>query len=429
MSATTPLLRPIGFRPWEISAMINQEVIDQHAEEAAFLWTQRDHATNAPQYALKDLAKLDGRVEAHVDGLRVAKDTGWSTALKQLEQGPGEVFAASVLAFESTDPTRRQSVLDVGCSKPQLARALISSLGWIERDQAVAQARTLAESELPEVRRAGIAGMAVHRADPGHLLSPAISHPNPRLSARAMQAAAELGRRDLTMEILMRVSDPDETCRYWSAWAAIRLGERYSNAAFNVLRETATASGPLAEQSSNILLRVLPVGEGHQLCRELAAQPATARIAVIGAGVIGDPGVVPELIAQMENPKLARAAGQAFSMITGADLGYEDLDEDAPPDADDDDAGSDLDSDYPWPKPLAVRKWWVKRSAQYSPGVRYLRGGPITDQSLVEVLIAGRQNHRSAAALELALRHPAEALFETRERAQGQQQKVRQWSS
>src|SRR4051812_27330769 len=100
MSAMSTLLRPIGFRPWEISAMINQEVVDQHAEEAAFLWTQRDRATEAPQYALKDLAKLDERVEAHVDGLRVAADAGWATALAQLDQGRGEVFAASVLAFE-----------------------------------------------------------------------------------------------------------------------------------------------------------------------------------------------------------------------------------------------------------------------------------------------------------------------------------------
>jgi uncharacterized protein (TIGR02270 family) len=431
MSAASPLLRPIGFRPWEISSMINQEVIDQYAEETAFLWTQRDHATIAPQYALKDLAKLDGRVEAHVDGLRVAKDAGWATALKQLDQGPGEVFAVSVLAFENGDSTRIDPVLEVGCSSPVLARALVSSLGWIQQGQAVIQAQKLAQSKEPEVSRAGIAGLAVHRVDPGSLLATAISGTNPRLSARAMQAAAELGRRDLTMEILIRLSDADESCRFWAAWSAVRLGERYSNSALEVLRATATAGGRLAEQASDMLLRVLPVDDGHQFRHDLAAQPPTARLAVIGAGVIGDPAAVSELIAHMENPELARAAGGAFSMITGADLGYEDLDGDAPLEvsADDDDAEADLDSDYPWPKPAAVRIWWVKRAADYSQGVRYLRGKPITDGSLVEVLTVGRQNQRSAAALELALRHPAEILFETRERAQWQQKKVGQWSS
>jgi len=43
-------------------------IIDQHAEEAAFLWLLRHNAIYAPHYNLKDLAKLDGRVEAHIDG-------------------------------------------------------------------------------------------------------------------------------------------------------------------------------------------------------------------------------------------------------------------------------------------------------------------------------------------------------------------------
>src|ERR1022692_5175170 len=133
MSAMSPFPRPIGFRPWEISGMVNQEVIDQHAEEAAFLWTQREHATCAPQYALKDLAKLDERVEAHLDGLRVAGNTGWETAVAQLEQGRGEVFAAAVLAFESGDSTHTSAVLEVGCSAAPLASSLVSALGWLQQ--------------------------------------------------------------------------------------------------------------------------------------------------------------------------------------------------------------------------------------------------------------------------------------------------------
>ena len=70
------LHRPIGFHPSEISALINQDVVAQHAEEAAFLWIMRNEAVRAPHYTLKDLAKLDERVEAHLDGLRVADNSG-----------------------------------------------------------------------------------------------------------------------------------------------------------------------------------------------------------------------------------------------------------------------------------------------------------------------------------------------------------------
>jgi hypothetical protein len=52
-------------------------IIEQHAEEAAFLWLLRDAAVRAPHYSLKNLADLDNRVEAHLDGLRIAGLEGW----------------------------------------------------------------------------------------------------------------------------------------------------------------------------------------------------------------------------------------------------------------------------------------------------------------------------------------------------------------
>jgi hypothetical protein len=51
-------------------ALVNEEVVAQHAEEAAFLGTLRQRAVSEPHYALKDLMVLDQRVEAHLDGLR-----------------------------------------------------------------------------------------------------------------------------------------------------------------------------------------------------------------------------------------------------------------------------------------------------------------------------------------------------------------------
>ena len=82
--------------------MILTEIVSQHAEEAAFLWLLRSNATRQPHYALKDLAKLDDRVEAHLDGLRVAGEGGWDLCKAALgNEENGEVFAASVMAFAS----------------------------------------------------------------------------------------------------------------------------------------------------------------------------------------------------------------------------------------------------------------------------------------------------------------------------------------
>src|SRR5512145_562956 len=91
--------RPVGFKPLEISALVRPEIVSQHAEEAAFLWTLRSRAVGEPHYAPKDLARLDERVEAHLDGLRVAGPIGWEFCKGNLaHEGPGEVFALSVFA-------------------------------------------------------------------------------------------------------------------------------------------------------------------------------------------------------------------------------------------------------------------------------------------------------------------------------------------
>jgi len=129
-------------------------VIEQHAEEAAFLWILRDAAVQAPHYSLKDLADIDERVEAHIDGLRIAEDAGWSFCADALAQEePGEVFAAAVLAFESGQDQRIKMVLEAAATEPELSRGLISALSWLRFDQVKEHIDQLLRSLTPELRR------------------------------------------------------------------------------------------------------------------------------------------------------------------------------------------------------------------------------------------------------------------------------------
>src|SRR5262245_39750913 len=98
------LQQPNDFSPNESSALIIEEVVERHAEEAAFLWTTRDRAVHSANYSLKDLSGLDERVEAHLDGLRVAGQFGWQLCEQVLNKDePGRIFAVGVLAFDSGD--------------------------------------------------------------------------------------------------------------------------------------------------------------------------------------------------------------------------------------------------------------------------------------------------------------------------------------
>src|SRR5689334_17048289 len=107
-------------------------VLEQHAEEADFLWVLRDAAVHAPHYSVEDLSRLDLRLEAHLDGLRIAGPSGWQVVRDILKlESPGEIFAAAVIAFESGDPKRTDLVLDAGTATPDLERGLVSAIGWL----------------------------------------------------------------------------------------------------------------------------------------------------------------------------------------------------------------------------------------------------------------------------------------------------------
>lgn len=47
--------------------------VSQHGEEAVFPWLLRDHAVTNTHYDLNELYGIENRLEAHIDGLRVAE--------------------------------------------------------------------------------------------------------------------------------------------------------------------------------------------------------------------------------------------------------------------------------------------------------------------------------------------------------------------
>jgi uncharacterized protein (TIGR02270 family) len=395
------------------------EIVSQHAEEAAFLWLLRSNAIRQPHYALKDLAKLDDRVEAHLDGLRIAGEPGWEICQAALSnEEPGEVFAASVMAFESGIESRIQAVMDTVTTKPDLLNGMVSALGWLSFEQASPHIQRLHTSNVHLHRQVGLAACAVHRGDPGQALSLAVGSRNLSLRARALKAVGELGRKDLLGAVKENLRAEDEGVRYWAAWSGALLGEP---SAVPVLQGLAVGGKPRAEQACAVALRRLPLAEGHAWVKVLARRPESQRMALMGAGVIGDPVQIPWLMEQMAIPELARVAGESVSFITGIDLAYDNLEQDKPQgfesgptdNPEDENVEMDPDEDLPWPNPQLIEKWWGQNKGRFSNGTRYLCGQPMTIESLNQVLRAGKQRQRIAAAIELAMRQPGQPLFNT----------------
>jgi uncharacterized protein (TIGR02270 family) len=428
------LQKPIGFHPREVSALINipAEVVARHADDAPFLWLLRDRAVAAPHFSLQDLARLDDRVEAHVDGLRVAGDYGWRLCEKALDwEEPGEVFTAGVLALESNSLERLDRVLRVMCTGRELQRGLTSAAGWTSFEPLRPMLQSWLGSEIPAVRRAALGAYAVQRQDPGRSLLHLLHDDDPDVRARAMKAAAELGRVDVRPMLLRARAGKDPACRFFAAWAASRLGDR-SAETLHILRDFAVNAGPYQERALGMVTRCLPLPEAIDWLRQFWKNPQQLRLAALGAGAAGDPALAGVLIDWMAIEGVARVAGEAFSMITGADLEYLDLNQDLPENHLDDNEEFhaevhkvlDADRDLPYPAPSKVAEWWRTNRDRFEPGRRYLCGSEIEPDGLRQILLWGRQRQRAAAALELALLQPAETLFEVRAPGHLQQRKL-----
>lgn len=413
---------PIGFSPSEISERINEEVVQQHAEEAAFQWLLRNAAVWAPNYNLKELADLDERVEANLDGLRVAGEFGWKLCEAQLAYNePGEIFAAGVLAFETGADDWIQSVLEVAEADLELSRALISSLGWTPFRLVETHLHRLLSSDVGAHRRIGIGAYAVHRRDPGPALIDILQDDEAMVRARALKAVGELGRVDLIESLFSQVSDKDEACHFYAAWSAARLGSR-DKTIIAMLGDYIVLASDYAEKALSMVLRCLNADQARKLYQKCKASSDHLRLACIGAGIIGDPLLIPELIELMTQKDVARLAGESFSTITGVDIEYHDLNQDAPEAIEpgpseapeDESVDMDPDEDLPWPDPELITKWWQDNKNNFAAGRRYLLGQPMNTGTLQEALRGGSQRRRHGAALELGLKYPEQPMFEVR---------------
>lgn len=112
-------------------------IVDQHAEEAAFLALLRDYAVRAPHYDLEELAELDQRIEAHLDGLAIAGQAGHDALLEQLDaHAQGEAFALAVLAMQAGDDALIGRMRACLAASPEARRGFAAALGWLDWDQA-----------------------------------------------------------------------------------------------------------------------------------------------------------------------------------------------------------------------------------------------------------------------------------------------------
>lgn len=404
-------------------------IVQQHAEEAVFLRELRTRLVRAPHVGLLQLGRLDERIEAHLDGLRLAASDGTARLLALLDgAGTGAVFALAVRALETRDGALLDRLLAV---VPALAeddagwRGLASALGWVPATTLQGVVPRLLAAAEPHARAAWLAACRLHRVDPGGALARAMGDPAARVRCEALRCAAAAGRADMLGAAKAAVADGDAATVFEAAWSAVLLGER--GAAWQVLAHAAQHSPPAqAERALMLAMASARPREASELARRLSAAaqgtqaaPHASRRMIDALAMLGDARFVPWLVDRMGDPTLARRAGQAWCWITGADLAADDLEArdapDRPPqpseEPQDEDVAVDEDEDLPWPDPARVAAWWSRHASSLPTGERLFAGAPVGRDGASRALTVRTQRMRAYAALQLAMLRPGEPLF------------------
>jgi uncharacterized protein (TIGR02270 family) len=408
-------------------------VVQQHAEESAMLRHVRSVLVRAPHVRLHQLRRLDDRIAAHLDGLVVAGDYGASLCLAALERpGAGEVFAAAALALERRDEATLDRLLALAAALPEAQRGLLSAFGWVSAQSLKGVVGPLLASGDPLQRELGLGACRLHGADPGPVLATALRDATPRLRVAALRTASALGRLDLLDAARDAHGDADPQVRHHAATTATLLGDR--GAMLRAVVEMAARDDADGGAVLALALHASALGAARQLVQALSpgAAAAPGRRLVRACGLLGDTHFVPWLIGLMDDDRIARLAGESFSVITGADLAALDLERKPPQDFDggpsddpeDDDVALDEDDSLPWPDQALVQRWWQARADTMPAGRRLFLGRPPSVEHAAQALREGFQRQRLLAAQWGCLLAPGTKLFATAAPAWRQQRRL-----
>lgn len=404
-----------------------RDIYERGVVDAAFLWLLRSIVINQPHYTLSDLAELEQRLDAHLDLLMSAPDLGWQACEAALAlQQPGEIFTATVVALRSHDTGKIQTAMQAGLREAQAFKGLISALGWLPNEIAQPWIARLLKGKDMNHKYLGVAACSVRRENPGEALNDILQRDDCRqhtpLYARALRLIGELRRQDLMPALQMHIDSKNPTLAFWANWSSILLGQQ---TLVKNLRPFALAPGPHQARAIQLAFRVLPVEQGREWISALAHDPANLRAVISATGVLGDPHAINWLIGKMTDPKQARLAGEAFTLITGIDLEKHQLTQPSPQnptpipndDIEDNHVSLDDDENLPWPNAESIAALWRHHGQHFLVGRRYFLGKVISPEWLKAKLADSPQRQRHAAVLELALIDPQSRFTNTQARA------------
>jgi len=301
-------------------------IVDQHAEDAAFLWIRRRNEIDGPLLGETDIGRIDQRLDANLEGLMASGRRAWDTASARFEDYPeaGELFVLGYLALRSGSSKAVADVIELALPLGQAAISGFSgAIARAPKDELKPYVADWTRSRDAGVRSLGLAALCHHRVDLGPQLENALADPAPDVRRRALRLTALLKRRDVLPAVHALLESRSSQERLTAAFAACLLGD--TQAAHSVCDRIAATDADSAAAAIELRLLSTPGAAAKRWLQARLEQPLTHAAAIASVGLLGDLKVMPWLIEKMRDPNLAAAAAKSLRDLFEVDFGDTDV--------------------------------------------------------------------------------------------------------
>lgn len=379
------------------------DIVEEHLDEAEFLWEQWEASLVAPNYMMQEVeVGPEARLMAHLDGLvvngpKVAECLLLPT-IADTDADPARIRAAALALLQTPGPAGFDAVFAELHSSPPQRPELARALECCELGPLYPRLGSMLRAEDTDLRYTAARILAFH----GEALDEVV----PRMLTSDRAVDRMLGLRLIprlansprhARELVSALGSDNPDVRDVALTAGMLLDFPQ---AWRCARELAYTADPSAGQA---LLLLALHGEPADRPAILAAVASLCGPGLWALGFLGTVDAVEAAIPWLEDEVHARLAGEVVAAITGLDL----EDEDVACIPSEQEALSYRPEDYlPLPDALKLLMWWRQQRPRFDVQQRYIAGQPRDVAALQQALRDGPMRRRSAHLLALQFELP-----------------------
>lgn len=397
------------------------EVLEEHLDEAEFLWSLWERSILSPVFDLDETSIEEERLRAHLDALMLARAVASDELLlPALEMDEGTRLSAAAFALlEATRTSGVQRVLERLKEGSQEQRAALGRALELSESPVELLLPLSGEAE-PELQVKVLEVLGFHARVTPELVTRFLRHEDSRVKAAALRGASGLPGAVRREELVGALSSDDPALRN----AAIKVGLSWGlRAAWQACLQAIEAGGEGCREPM-VLLAMGGDERDIEPLIGLLARPRMRHHALWALGFSGQVRAAEACFQWMSDAPVAPLAAEAFCAITGLTLDdrHRALDDEEPVEEpiplEQEDLDADLlpkpEDELPGLNPEAAAGWWHAHRARFNRGARYLRGRPLDGSVLLDSLLLEPMRRRHVLADELTIRSRGMYRVQTR---------------